>query len=176
MSYIRESEPEDDGDSSDLSSSSSSSLSSDRVTNAQEIKGEEVETRIPLSTSVVLDKLPAGQQEQLGKTFQEYEQRQDTSADPIRTTASEETAKISIRFQPIGSTIAINPKVFKISSTQTIATLNKFLCKRLKQTRLCLYIQSSFLPAPEERIGDLYNLFRTKDELIISYCNSVAFG
>lgn len=178
MSYIRQSEPENEEDSSSLSSSSSSGLIvlSDRVVNAEEIKSQSLESRIPLSTSIVLDKLPTKQQEQVEKTLEEHEQKHYSNADQTQDPVPEQTTKVSVRFQPIGSTIAVNPKVFKISSTQTIATLNRFLCKKLRQTHLCLYIQSSFLPAPEEIIGNLYDLFKTKDELIVSYCNSVAFG
>ncbi|KAI5969613.1 ATG12 [Candida margitis] len=178
MSYIRQSESENDNGSSSLSSSlsSNSSSSSSKPKSAQEIEDRWMDTRIPLSTSIVLDKLPASQQEQVEKTLEKHEQKHRITADSSHGPAPEEVSKVSIRFQPIGSTAAINPNVFKISSTQTIATLSKFLCKRLKQNYLCLYIQSSFSPAPEEKIGNLYELFKTKDELIISYCNSVAFG
>lgn len=125
------------------------------------IGDETIETRVPLSTSIVLEKLPSQDQLQLKKIIHE-----------------QETFKITIRFQPIGSTPAITPKVYKISSNQTISTINKFLTKRLKiKTKLIyLYIQNSFQPNPDERLGDLYELFKTNNELIINYCHTIAFG
>lgn len=85
--------------------------------------------------------------------------------------------KITIRFQPIGLTPAINPRVFKIASNQSIATLGKFLKRKLRNNGgLHLYVQNSFLPNPDEVLGDLYDLFKTGNELIISYCYDVAFG
>lgn len=109
--------------------------------------------KIPLSTSIILDR---------------------AHIEPVRNITDD---KITIRFQPIGSTPAITPRVFKISGNQTISTLNKFLGKRLKYDRLIqLYIQSSFLPNPDEVLKDIYDIFRTNNELIVSYCYEVAFG
>ncbi|KAG5420626.1 ATG12 [Candida metapsilosis] len=178
MSYIRQFEPENGEDSSSLSSRSSSNSSSHtgKVNTTEEIVGQNLEPRIPLSTSIVLERLPVEQQEQVDRTLEGQQQKHYSTTEALQKPVAQDPVKISIRFIPIGSTVEIKPKVFKISSTQTIATLNKFLCKKLKQSHLCLYIQSSFSPAPEEKIGDLYNLFKTKDELIVSYCNSVAFG
>lgn len=144
---------EDDESSWSLSSSSHSSLHNEPSPPPQ--------TKIPLSTSIILaKKVPVEQQQ-----------------DILNPSTSTIDSKIMIRFAPIGSTPSIQPRVFKISSTQTMSTLNKFLCKKLKHKgTLHLYIQNSFMPLPDEQIGSLYNLFKTNNELIISYCNTVAFG
>lgn len=125
------------------------------------IQDEKIESKIPLSTSIVLEKLPNQKQVQLSKIANESD-----------------IFKVTIRFQPIGSTSSINPRVFKISSNQSISTLSKFLIKRLKikSNLVYLYIQNSFQPNPDEKIGDLYHLFKTNNELIINYCHSIAFG
>ena len=143
----------------DESSSSASSASSSHASLMNE-PSPPPQTRIPLSTSIILEKkLPVQQQQNV--------------LNPQTTDSS----KITIRFVPIGSTPAIQPRVFKISSTQTISTLNKFLCKKLKHKGILhLYIQNSFMPLPDEQIGALYSLFKTNNELIISYCNTIAFG
>ncbi|CUM55420.1 Ubiquitin-like protein ATG12 [Debaryomyces fabryi] len=125
------------------------------------IEDEKIETKIPLSTSIVLEKLPDQKQLQLSKITHESN-----------------IFKVTIRFQPIGSTPSINPRVFKISSNQSISTISKFLIKKLKikSNLIYLYIQNSFQPNPDEKLGDLYNLFKTNNELIINYCYSIAFG
>lgn len=85
--------------------------------------------------------------------------------------------KMPIRFQPVGSTPLISPRVFKISATQTMASLSVFLRRRLKiSDQLWLYLHSLFSPNPDERLGDLWEMFRTNDELVVYYCNTVAFG
>lgn len=106
--------------------------------------------RVPLSTLMILERRPV----------------QETSA-----------TKITVRFQPIGSTPALNPRIFKISAEQTVLTLVRFVNKRLRnQGPLHLYVQNLFLPTPDEVLGDLYKLFKTSDELVIGYCYLVAFG
>ena len=106
--------------------------------------------RVPLSTLMILERRPV----------------QETPA-----------TKITVRFQPIGSTPALNPRIFKISAEQTVLTLVRFVNKRLRnQGPLHLYVQNLFLPTPDEVLGDLYKLFKTSDELVIGYCYLVAFG
>ncbi|CCE80429.1 Piso0_003545 [Millerozyma farinosa CBS 7064] len=95
-----------------------------------------------------------------------------------QATSDKNAFKVTIRFQPIGSTPSITPRVFKISSNSTISTLKRFLIKRLKvkNNLIYVYIQNSFQPLPDEMVGDLYNLFKVGNELILSYCHTVAFG
>lgn len=111
-----------------------------------------VEQKVPLSTLVILERAKI-----------EPEQ-------PILPT------KISVRFQPIGSTLAIRPASFKVSPTQTIGSIQKFLMKRLKISTVHIYVLSSFQPTPDETLGDLHGLFKTNNELLLSYCESIAFG
>ncbi|RCK63097.1 Ubiquitin-like protein ATG12 [Candida viswanathii] len=141
--------------------SSSSASSSHSSFHNEQSPSPPPQTKIPLSTSIILEKkIPLEQQEKV--------------LNPPPTTTD---SKIMIRFVPIGSTPSIQPRVFKISSGQTISTLNKFLCKKLRHKGILhLYIQNSFMPLPDEQIGSLYALFKTNNELIISYCNTIAFG
>ncbi|KAI5954598.1 ATG12 [Candida jiufengensis] len=174
MSYIKQSDSDSDDDEDDLSSTESLT---DVNSGQQPLQIEDVSTpenKIPLSTSIILDKLPQKDQDKL------HEKSDTTTKEPIKKNLDKEEpsqpTKINIRFQSIGSTTQIEPKVFKISSTQTISTIQKFLCKKLKTKNLHLYLQNSFAPNPDEKINELYNLFKTNNELIISYCNTIAFG
>lgn len=108
--------------------------------------------KVPLSTSVVL-------------------QRANVEPEPLPT-----ATKISIRFQPIGSTLAIRPASFKVSPTQTVASIQKFLMLRLKISTVHVYVLSSFQPTPDESLGDLHGFFKSNGELLLSYCESIAFG
>lgn len=112
---------------------------------------EPVTERIPMSTSVVLQRAKLA---------------------PPSVTED----KISLRFQPIGSTAKISTTSFKVSRTQTVASIQKFLLRQLRLPTVHIYVLSSFQPTPDEKLGDLYEQFKTNGELILSYCESIAFG
>ncbi|CAK9437005.1 uncharacterized protein LODBEIA_P14790 [Lodderomyces beijingensis] len=191
-SSILQSDPDSDSDGSDESRSSSSlNESSDAQHIADDAK---TEAKVPLSTSMMLEKLPPEHQRLLDRTLrsrnEDTNEKSNASWDkghshldsaavaatrPVQEI--QEITKISIRLQPIGSTRAILPKVFKILSTQSVSTVNRFLCRKLRSKEpFHLYIHNSFSPLPDEKVGDLYNMFKTNNELIISYCNTLAFG
>lgn len=104
---------------------------------------------IPLSTSIILDKF---------------------------TPPTPPNDKITLRFTPIGSTPSITPNVLKISGDRTMVVISQFISKKLKTKNVHLYIQNTFEPTPDELVYDLFRLFKTNNELIISYCLQVAFG
>lgn len=69
------------------------------------------------------------------------------------------------------------PRVFKLGRDQLVATVSQFIVKRLRlDLGPFLYLQSSFQVNPDDNIGQLYELYRTGDELIFSYCTTAAFG
>lgn len=84
--------------------------------------------------------------------------------------------KISIRFRPIGSIAQVDPKVCKIGSSQEFSIVLMFLKKKLLLNEVHCYISNSFAPTPQQIVGQLWNQFKIKDELLISYCATVAFG
>lgn len=140
-----------------------------------------------LSTSLITPAMTTDDQEQ-----DKDQEKEPISKEPFRAQAQlksvgeelsgmarlkNQELKIQIRFQPVGSTPLISPRVFKISATQTMASLAVFLRRRLKVVdQLWLYLHSLFSPNPDERLGDLWEMFRTNDELVVYYCNTVAFG
>lgn len=84
--------------------------------------------------------------------------------------------KVQIKFMPIGSIATMVPTVFKISSSQPFSMVLSFLKKKLKIQDVYCYINNSFAPNPQQVIGDLWQQFKINDELIVSYCGTVAFG
>lgn len=89
---------------------------------------------------------------------------------------SDETTKVSIRFIPIGATQPVKPQSFQVSRTQTIATILKFLIRRLRLKTVQIYVLSSFQAMPDETLGSLFDTFKTQNELILSYCEQIAYG
>ncbi|SCV01032.1 LAMI_0G08900g1_1 [Lachancea mirantina] len=84
--------------------------------------------------------------------------------------------KILIRFQAIGMIEQLNPNSAKITAKQPFSVVVTFLQKRLRVANVHCYVNNSFTPAPQQIVGDLWNMFKVQNELIISYCSSVAFG
>jgi ubiquitin-like protein ATG12 len=122
---------------------------------------EAPEQLVTMSASVVLSSLPRDTTE----TLDRY------SHPPAE--------KITVRFKAIGSAPILKQQVYRISSDQKFSVLVKFLRKQLKykaSDSLFCYINSSFSPALDELIDNLFQTFAIDDQLMVSYCNTVAFG
>ncbi|GEQ71775.1 hypothetical protein JCM33374_g5461 [Metschnikowia sp. JCM 33374] len=119
---------------------------------AQEMEAP-TEEKVPVSTSIIFSKTQA--------------QLKVKSVYP---------AKVAIRLSAIGSTPAISPSSFTVAETQTVATISKFLMKKLNLKTIYMYVSNSFQPTPDERIGQLHEIFSTGGVLNFSYCENIAFG
>ncbi|PSK34619.1 hypothetical protein C7M61_004979 [Candidozyma pseudohaemuli] len=120
-----------------------------------EFEAETADQKVPLSTLMVLPKM---------------------EEDPLKELLETSSEKVTLRFHPIGSAPAINPSIFKISGSQTVATVLNYLMKRLRLKHIHLYVLSTFQPTPDEKLGDLHKLFLSKGELVLGYCETIAFG
>lgn len=139
----------------------------EKQSNVIDSEGSELVQRdVPMTTSLLLNKLPKATSEALEK----YQ-----TADKSDTGSPTQT-KIQIKFQPIGSIPQVKPAVCKISATQPFALVTKFLSRSLKVDQVYCYINNSFAPNPQQVVGDLWSQFKVDNELIVSYCGTVAFG
>lgn len=114
-----------------------------------------------------------------------------TTSDPTTTTTAPPPAvaptaavvapeKVKVHFVAVGSAPILKKTKFQISASQPFAAVTTFLRKMLKMTdgssSLFLYIQSAFVPGPEEIIGDIQKSFGVRDELVIHYSIQEAWG
>lgn len=120
-----------------------------------ELEAEPIDQKVPLSTLMVLPKM---------------------EEDPLKELLEPSKEKVTLRFHPIGSAPAINPSIFKISGSQTVATVLNYLMRRLRLKNIHLYVLSTFQPTPDEKLGDLHKLFLSNGELVLAYCQTIAFG
>ncbi|AAS50527.1 AAR160Wp [Eremothecium gossypii ATCC 10895] len=134
--------------------------SSDSECSDIEQESLELEQEVPLSTSVYL----AGARSAGGL--------------PSSSELSEtpEPPKVAIRFQPIGSVGQVMPQVCRISSAQSFGAVLVFLRRRLRLDTVHCYVSNSFAPTPQQNVGQLWEQFKVNDELVVSYCATVAFG
>ncbi|KAA8626298.1 Autophagy-related protein 12 [Pyrenophora tritici-repentis] len=87
--------------------------------------------------------------------------------------------KVTIRLQPIGSAPHLTQRIFKLSTTQTFATIVRFLRKRLgvkEHESVFCYVGSVFSPGLDEGVGNLWSCFKQGEELVVGYAVSPAFG
>lgn len=128
------------------------------------IKNQMVQSRITTTASIILTKLPPSTNNTISKITEQIED------------------KVTIRFQPIGSAPSIQQRQFKVSYSQPFSTIIKFITKKLQKKKtnpnqlIHCYVNNSFSPCPDEIIGQLYRHFGNNGELVISYCDIVAFG
>lgn len=101
----------------------------------------------------------------------------DRATDSLLAVSKRNSTKVQIRFKSIGSIGQLRPAIFKISRSSRFLSILRFLTRRLKINNVYCYLENSIVPSPDDSIGNLYDLFKSGDsELIVSYCNIVAFG
>ncbi|CAD6600718.1 HLJ1_G0016310.mRNA.1.CDS.1 [Saccharomyces cerevisiae] len=186
MSRILESENETESDESSIISTNNGTAM-ERSRNNQELRSSPhtVQNRLEifsrrLSQLGLASDISVDQQvEDSSSGTYEQEETTKTNAQTSKQKSHKDEKnirKIQIKFQPIGSIGQLKPSVCKISMSQSFAMVILFLKRRLKMDHVYCYINNSFAPSPQQNIGELWMQFKTNDELIVSYCASVAFG
>ena len=112
---------------------------------------------------------------------------EEEAAAAVSTTTQE---KVKVHFVAVGSAPLLKKTKFQISAAQPFAAVTAFLRKLLKLNynnhnnnqgnagaSLFLYIQSAFVPGPEELIGDIQKSFGGgREELVVHYSLQEAWG
>ena len=90
-----------------------------------------------------------------------------------------DTEKIKVHFVSVGAAPILKRTKFQISSDQRFVSVHIFLRKVLKLEpgeSLFLYLHAAFCPGPDESLGDLFETFSKRGELIIHYSLQQAWG
>jgi ubiquitin-like protein ATG12 len=117
-------------------------------------------------------------------TKHEHNQHNNTSNTTSTPVSPEKISKVKVHFVAVGSAPIMKKTKFLISSKVSFSGLQQKLMKMLQlsssdasnNNHLFLYIQQSFVPCPEDLIGDLNELFSVRGELIIHYSLQEAWG
>ena len=86
---------------------------------------------------------------------------------------------VIVLLKATGNAPILKQNKFKVSAEQSFVAVHEFLRKQLKlgdKDSLFLYINSSFAPAPDELISNLFRCFSSEGMLIVNYCHSIAWG
>ncbi|BGP15434.1 Ubiquitin-like protein [Rhodosporidiobolus nylandii] len=92
-------------------------------------------------------------------------------------TAAPATAKV--RFKATGNAPIMKQNFYKIAASHRFDRVISFLRKELgwkASEALFLYINSSFSPAPDDTVANLYRCFGTEGQLIVNYSSTQAWG
>jgi ubiquitin-like protein ATG12 len=104
--------------------------------------------------------------------------------------------KIKVHLVAVGSAPILKKNKFLMNRTDNFGVAIAFLRRRLKldttaaasaltgssvqssasSASLFLYVNSAFVPSPTEQIGDLYDCFGMREELVIHYSLQEAWG
>ena len=134
-------------------------------------------------------------------TNKAQEESSSTTPTTTATTAKQQPPpsssqkKIKVHLVAVGSAPILKKSKFLMNRTDNFGVAVSFLRKRLKlgdtnnnsgssstattstpSSSLFLYINSAFVPCPTEQIGDLYDCFGMREELVIHYSLQEAWG
>mmetsp|Transcript_15171 Transcript_15171/g.31011 ORF Transcript_15171/g.31011 Transcript_15171/m.31011 type:complete len:144 (-) Transcript_15171:269-700(-) len=88
--------------------------------------------------------------------------------------------KVKVHFVAVGSAPLMKKTKFQVGADQRFSFVITFLRRMLKLAgtgdSLFLYINSAFVPAPDELVGDLNECFSVRGELVIHYSLQEAWG
>mmetsp|Transcript_20806 Transcript_20806/g.31279 ORF Transcript_20806/g.31279 Transcript_20806/m.31279 type:complete len:147 (+) Transcript_20806:164-604(+) len=136
----------------------------------------------------------ATSQQQAAIDIQQQQQNDVTPAAPIKPATPSSPAviknnpKIKVHLVAVGSAPILKKNKFLMNRTDNFGVAISFLRKRLKLNNnnnntstssslsLFLYVNSAFVPCPTEQIGDLYDCFGMREELVIHYSLQEAWG
>jgi len=136
----------------------------------------------------------ATSQQQAAVEIQQQQQNDATPAAPIKPPATpsspaviKNNPKIKVHLVAVGSAPILKKNKFLMNRTDNFGVAISFLRKRLKlnnnnntstssSSSLFLYVNSAFVPCPTEQIGDLYDCFGMREELVIHYSLQEAWG
>jgi len=102
--------------------------------------------------------------------------KQTTTAD--NSTSKSKQQKIKVHLVAVGSAPILKKSKFLMNRNDKFAVANTFLRKilKLQSTSVFLYINAAFVPAPDELLGNLYDCFNVRGELVIHYSLQEAWG
>jgi len=149
-----------------------------------------------MTTEETSSSTATSQQQAAVESQQQQQQQQNDAAPaaPIKPATPSSPAviknnpKIKVHLVAVGSAPILKKNKFLMNRTDNFGVAISFLRKRLKLNNnnnntstssslsLFLYVNSAFVPCPTEQIGDLYDCFGMREELVIHYSLQEAWG
>lgn len=90
-----------------------------------------------------------------------------------------EKKKIDVLLKAAGDAPIMKKKKWAVDANKPVAYLSEFIRKYIKcepSESLFLYVNQTFVPAPDQVISNLFECFGTDGKLVLHYCKSQAWG
>jgi len=103
----------------------------------------------------------------------------ETLVKAFETYKKKDTSKVVVRFKGVGNAPIMKQNMYKITATNRFQAVIQFLRKELgwqSGEPLFLYINSTFSPAPDDTVLNLFKSFSTEGYLIVNYSTTPAWG
>ena len=97
------------------------------------------------------------------------------TAAPARSTAYA-GGKVVILFKATGDAPILKQSKFKVSAADRVDKVVDFVKKMVRRENVFLYVGSTFMPAPDARVGDLFDCYGTGGKLVLQYALNMAWG
>ncbi|KAF9479169.1 putative ubiquitin-like modifier [Pholiota conissans] len=97
----------------------------------------------------------------------------------LETYKKKDVSKVVVRFKGVGNAPIMRQNMYKISASNRFQAVIQFLRKELgwqSGEPLFLYINSTFSPAPDDTVLNLFKSFATEGFLIVNYSTTPAWG
>jgi len=103
----------------------------------------------------------------------------ETLLKAFETYKKKDSSKVVMRFRGVGNAPIMRQNMYKITATNQFQAVIQFLRKELgwqSGEALFLYINSTFSPAPDDTVLNLFKSFSTEGYLIVNYSTTPAWG
>lgn len=119
-----------------------------------------------------------------GKRFGKSAGNRTTTENSTKATKNA-PEKIKVHMVAVGSAPILKKAKFLMNADDRFAVAISFLRRVLKlssragagaASSLFLYVNAAFVPSPDERLGDLFDCFGTRGELVVHYSLQEAWG
>ncbi|CEL99395.1 unnamed protein product [Vitrella brassicaformis CCMP3155] len=84
-------------------------------------------------------------------------------------------SKVVVDLRPIANAPVLKTGKFKVSGQETFADLKSRIETMVKRDTVYLYVNNSFEPSPDDYLFDLFECFKTGEQLNIGYSLTPAF-
>lgn len=103
-----------------------------------------------------------------------------TKDESSKSIGNSKPQKIKVHLVAVGSAPILKKSKFLMNADDRFVVAIAFLRKILKlsssSSSLFLYVNAAFVPCPDERMGDLFDCFGSRGELVIHYSLQEAWG
>uniref|UniRef100_A0A7M5X7K5 Ubiquitin-like protein ATG12 n=1 Tax=Clytia hemisphaerica TaxID=252671 RepID=A0A7M5X7K5_9CNID len=114
------------------------------------------------------------------QVLKQTETKNEPTTSPVsKPVDPSEKKKIDVLLKAAGDAPIMKKKKWAVDANKPVAYLTEFIRKYIKcepSESLFIYVNQTFVPAPDQLISNLFDCFGTDGKLVLHYCKSQAWG